>query len=76
MPASQAQAEQAASAETRFNIAPGSLASALNQFSSQAGIYLAGSNELAAGKSSLGLQGRYSIPQGLARLLQAAACKP
>lgn len=52
--------------------APGSLASALNQFSSQAGIYLAGSNELAAGKLSQGLQGRYSVAQGLARLLQGS----
>ena len=56
--ASLAHAEQAASAETSFNIAPGSLTRALNQFSSQAGIYLAGSNELAAGKTSPGLQGR------------------
>lgn len=70
LPANLAQAEQPA--ETRFDIAPGSLASALNQFSSQAGIYLAGSNELAAGKLSQGLQGRYSVAQGLARLLQGS----
>ncbi len=70
LPANLAHAEQPA--ETRFDIAPGSLASALNQFSSQAGIYLAGSNELAAGKLSQGLQGRYSVAQGLARLLQGS----
>ncbi|SUD77327.1 putative ferrioxamine receptor [Pseudomonas putida] len=70
LPANLAHAEQPA--ETRFDIAPGSLASALNQFSSQAGIYLASSNELAAGKLSQGLQGRYSVAQGLARLLQGS----
>ncbi len=70
LPANLAHAEQPA--ETRFDIAPGSLASALNQFSSQAGIYLAGSNELAAGKLSQCLQGRYSVAQGLARLLQGS----
>lgn len=72
LPASPALAEQVVHAETLFDIAPGSLAAALNQFSSQAGIYLAGSNELAAGKSSPGLQGRYSVVQGLAQLLQGS----
>ncbi|GLO56776.1 ferric siderophore receptor [Pseudomonas putida] len=72
LPATLAHAEQAINAETAFNIAPGSLTSALNQFSSQAGIYLAGSNALAAGKTSQGLQGRYSVTQGLARLLQGS----
>ena len=70
LPMTPAYAAQVSSSETTFNIAPGSLTGALNQFSSQAGIYLAGSNELAAGKTSQGLQGRYSTAQGLARLLQ------
>ena len=70
LPMTPAYAAQVSSSETTFNIAPGSLTGALNQFSSQAGIYLAGSNELAAGKTSQGLQGRYSTAQGLARLVQ------
>lgn len=72
LPAATVQAAQATPAEQTFDIAPGSLAAALNQFSGQAGIYLAGSNELAAGKTSRGLQGRYSVAQGLALLLQGS----
>ena len=72
LPAATVQAAQATPAEQTFDIAPGSLAAALNQFSGQAGIYLAGSNELAAGKTSRGLQGRYSVAQGLALLLQCS----
>ncbi|MFV3403260.1 TonB-dependent siderophore receptor [Pseudomonas sp. NY15463] len=72
LPATLAHAEQAASTEQNFDIAPGTLAAALNQFSGQAGIYLAGSNELAAGKTSPGLHGRYSVAQGLTRLLHGS----
>jgi iron complex outermembrane receptor protein len=72
LPATLAHAEQAASTELNFDIAPGTLAAALNQFSGQAGIYLAGSNELAAGKTSPGLHGRYSVAQGLTRLLHGS----
>lgn len=72
LPASQAHAEQVVAEQASYDIAAGSLASALNQFSSQAGIYLAGSNELAAGKTSPGLKGRYSVAQGLAQLLKGS----
>ncbi|MBD9676735.1 TonB-dependent siderophore receptor [Pseudomonas sp. PDM18] len=60
-------AEQAALRE--YHIAPGALAASLNQFSSQAGIYLVGHNDLTAGKSSKGLDGRYSVERALALLL-------
>ncbi|KAF1068908.1 MAG: Ferrichrome outer membrane transporter/phage receptor [Pseudomonas citronellolis] len=52
-----------------YHIAPGSLAASLNQFSSQAGIYLVGHNDLTAGKTSKGLDGRYSVERALALLL-------
>lgn len=52
-----------------YHIAPGALAASLNQFSSQAAIYLAGHNTLTAGKTSKGLEGRYSVEQALAVLL-------
>lgn len=52
-----------------YHIAPGALAASLNQFSGQAGIYLVGHNDLTAGKTSKGLDGRYSIERALALLL-------
>ncbi|WCD82859.1 TonB-dependent siderophore receptor [Pseudomonas sp. TUM22785] len=72
LPASLAQAETAQQgvAERQYDIAPGPLVASLNEFSSQAGIYLAGHNSLAAGKTSAGLHGRFSVTQGLATLLQ------
>lgn len=68
--ASDALAEQRVAAQQYFEIAAGPLANVLNQFSGQAGIYLVGDNGLAAGKSSPGLKGRYSVSQGLAQLLR------
>lgn len=65
-----ARAEQSAAVEQNFDIAAGPLSAVLNQFSSQAGIFLAGSNELASGKRSPGLNGRYSVAQALALLLR------
>ncbi|NNJ18383.1 TonB-dependent siderophore receptor [Pseudomonas putida CSV86] len=65
-------AVQAAQASTRvqtFHVAAGSLSAVLNDFSSQAGIYLAGSDNLAAGKRSAGLDGDYSVEQALLLLL-------
>lgn len=64
-----AQAQQAAARLQTYHIAAGSLSSVLNEFSSQAGIYLAGSDGLANGKRSAGLEGEYSIDQALALLL-------
>lgn len=67
-----AESAQAQSGERLYSIAPGSLGSALTAFSNQAGIYLAGHNDLTAGKTSAGLNGRYSVAQGLARLLEGS----
>ncbi|WP_447593919.1 TonB-dependent siderophore receptor [Aquipseudomonas campi] len=63
------QADQQQAAERQYSIAPGPLGNVLNQFSNQAGIYLAGHNDLTANRTSKGLNGRYSVPQALARLL-------
>jgi len=52
-----------------YAIPSGPLPSALTRFASESGIYLAGSVDLARGKASAGLQGRYTVPDGLAALL-------
>ncbi|GGK08640.1 TonB-dependent siderophore receptor [Pseudomonas matsuisoli] len=59
-----------ASSEQAFDISAGPLSRVLNQFSSQAGIYLVGSNALAQDRQSPGLQGRHTIQQGLHQLLR------
>ena len=63
-------ASEQPSTARHYAIAPGSLAAVLNTFSEQAGIFLAGHNDLAAGKHSPGLRGQYSVPQALELLLQ------
>lgn len=59
-----------ASSEQAFNIPAGPLSRVLNQFSSQAGIYLVGSNALAQDRQSAGLQGHHTIQQGLQQVLR------
>jgi iron complex outermembrane receptor protein len=58
--------------QQRFAIEAGTLDQALNQFSKQANINLAINGKLTSGKQSKGLQGTYSIPQGLDVLLSTA----
>jgi outer membrane receptor for ferric coprogen and ferric-rhodotorulic acid len=64
--------EQPDSQARHYAIAAGSLVSVLNSFAEQAGIFLAGHNDLAAGKRSPGLNGVYSRQQALQRLLQGS----
>lgn len=52
-----------------YDIPAGPLASQLNQFAAQSGIYLAGDGSLTAGKTAPALQGSYSIDQALQILL-------
>lgn len=59
-----------ATAHHSYSVAPGSLGDALNQFARQAGITLSTTPALIQGRQSSGLQGDYSIPQGLNRLLR------
>lgn len=54
---------------TRFEIAPGPLGTALSEFASAAGVTLSFASEQTHGLSSPGLQGTFSVEEGLARLL-------
>ncbi|MFA5632145.1 MAG: TonB-dependent receptor [Porticoccaceae bacterium] len=58
-----------ASAAANYAIPAGDLGTVVNRFASDAGIQLSGGNDLMAGKSSAGLQGNYSVSQGLDILL-------
>lgn len=53
----------------RYNIPAGPLSAALTQFSTEAGIFLVGANDLAQGKNSPGVQGSFSIQGALDILL-------
>ncbi len=65
-----AQAQPAASEQARAYFIPaGNLDQALNRFASEAGILLSADAQLTAGKRSPGLDGSYSVDEGLARLL-------
>lgn len=68
----QTPAEQTGSQARYYAIAPGSLISVLNRFAEQAGIFLAGHNDLASDKRSPGLTGEFTEQQGLQRLLQGS----
>ena len=59
-------------ATRNYRIAAGSLVSVLNSFAEQSGIFIAGHNNLAAGKTSPGLNGSYTPASGLQRLLQGS----
>lgn len=66
-----APAESAADTQARdWRIAPGPLASALDQFARQAGISLSYDASSVAGKTSSGLNGSFDPEQALARLLR------
>ena len=59
----------AQSASTQFQIAPGPLGTALSLFATRANITLSFDARQTQGQHSAGLQGNYSVEQGLARLL-------
>ncbi|MDT4802894.1 Vitamin B12 transporter BtuB [compost metagenome] len=58
-----------ATAERSYDIPAGPLASMLTRFSREAGVYLVGAGSVAEGLTSPGLQGRYTVSDGLAVLL-------
>ncbi len=64
--------EQSSPRTRHYAIAAGPLASVLNRFAEQSGVFLAGHNDLAAGKRSPGLDGDYTDSQALQRLLQGS----
>lgn len=67
-----AASEPGASQKRHYAIAAGSLVSVLNRFAEQAGVFLAGHNDLASGKRSTGLQGDFTEQQALQHLLQGS----
>ena len=68
------QAQQDASQQA-YNIEPGSLGSVLSQFASHAGIVLSFPADLTDDLQSAGLNGRYSVEEGFAQLLQGSGLK-
>src|SRR5690606_34330406 len=62
----------AASEKRFYAIDEGSLVSVLNRFAEQAGIFLAGHNDLATDKRSTGLNGEFTEQQGLQQMLQGS----
>ncbi|WZB76410.1 secretin and TonB N-terminal domain-containing protein [Achromobacter insuavis] len=74
LPAAQAQdaapgAQTAAQATRRYDIPAGPLSATLTRFLGESGLFLAGSTELAQGRTSPGVQGVYSAPAALRALL-------
>ncbi|MDN7141910.1 TonB-dependent siderophore receptor [Pseudomonas sp. JQ170] len=73
------QAPQALAASSEqmhtYSIANGSLDQALNQFARAANILLSADAQLTAGKRSAGLNGPYSVDEGLARLLAGSGLR-
>jgi len=62
----------AQSASKSFQIAPGALGTNLSLFATRANITLSFDARQTQGKQSAGLQGNYSVEEGLARLLQGS----
>jgi outer-membrane receptor for ferric coprogen and ferric-rhodotorulic acid len=58
-----------AAATHSYDIPAGPLQTALMRFASESGVYLAGSTDLAKGKTSTGLKGTYTVEGGLSALL-------
>lgn len=61
---------QAAPARQAFSVPAGTLGLALNTFAAEAGIELTAEANLLQGKSSAGLSGSYSVPEGFYELLR------
>ncbi|MGF6098775.1 TonB-dependent siderophore receptor [Pseudomonas sp. 18175] len=72
VPAAYAATAVTQEAARNYAIAGGSLVAVLNSFAAQSGIFIAGHNSLAAGKTSPGLNGTYTPASGLQRLLQGS----
>jgi outer membrane receptor for ferric coprogen and ferric-rhodotorulic acid len=65
-----AQATASAPAAREYQIPAGPLKTVLTRFIGESGIFLAGTTELAEGKNSRGVQGKFNVQQGLATLLE------
>ncbi len=62
-------AAETASAQIRFEIAPGQMADVLNRFASTAGITLSFDPEVTSALRSDGIQGSFGVDEALHRLL-------
>lgn len=67
-----AQAQNAELGQSRFDIAAGPLADALNRFAQQAGVAILFETQSMAGRNSPGLHGQYTVETGFATLLQGS----
>lgn len=63
------QAQAGNNAARQYSIPAGPLSAALTQFSADAGIFLVGASELAQGKQSSGVRGKYGVNEALGQLL-------
>lgn len=72
VPGLSASIAQAEAQKQHYSVAAGSLASALNRFAQQSGVFIAGHNDLAADKRSPGLNGDYTEQQALQILLKGS----
>ncbi len=72
----QPQAADAAGSPQRYAIAPGPLAQVLSRFAAEAGVALSFDPELVGQQHSHGIQGVYSVQEGLGHLLQGTHLVP
>ncbi|KAF1042161.1 MAG: Fe(3+)-pyochelin receptor [Herbaspirillum frisingense] len=70
IPPGQAYAQPAPAALVEVQLPPGSLDQTLNRFAMLAGVALAIDGTLTAGKTSAGVQGRFTVDQGFAAILK------
>ncbi|MCC5901390.1 MAG: TonB-dependent siderophore receptor [Halomonas sp.] len=69
-------AGQGSTAQQSYSIEAGRLDTALNRFAVSAGIEIAFDASLTSGKQTAGLQGQYSVDEGLQRLLAGTGLAP
>lgn len=69
-------AGQGSTAQQSYSIEAGRLDTALNRFAVRAGIEIAFDASLTSGKQTAGLQGQYSVDEGLQRLLVGTGLAP
>ena len=59
----------------QYDIPAGPVSTVLSRFAAQSGIYISGAGELGEGRHSPGLQGQYSVDEGLTRLLNGTSLR-
>ncbi|PCF94261.1 TonB-dependent receptor [Vreelandella nigrificans] len=59
----------------QYAIPAGPVSTVLNRFAAEAGVFISGAGELGEGRESPGLQGQYSVDDGLERLLSGTSLR-